>query len=470
MDMEWKKNDRIELEIEDLGSEGEGIGRFCGFTWFVKDAVIGDRVSARIIKVKKSYGYARLEEILAPSPFRVLPRCSVARQCGGCQLQALNYAEQLHFKERKVYNNLRRIGGFSDLVFLPAIGMEEPWRYRNKVQFPFSLSRDGRIVTGFYAAHSHTVIENEDCILGVEENEKILSCIRRHMEEYRLAPYDERSHTGFLRHVLLRKGFSTGEIMVCLVINGSVEGLKSPRTLAECLCGLFDGQGEWADDPKPHITSISCSINTERTNVIMGSRIENIYGPGYITDSIGTVKYRISPLSFYQVNPVQTERLYRAASDFAGLTGEEIVMDLYCGIGAISLFMAQKARWIYGIESVPQAIEDARANAALNHISNAEFFAGEAEKLLVCLYEERNIHADVVIVDPPRKGCAKACLDTILKISPERIVYVSCDSATLARDLRHLCDGGYRLDKVQVVDMFPQTVDVETVCALSRIK
>ena len=457
--MDWKKNDVFQVQIEDMSDTGEGIGKTDGFTWFVKDAVIGDVVEAMVMKTKKSYGFARLMQVLEPSACRVTPRCPSARQCGGCQLQAMSYEEQLKFKENKVRNNLSRIGGLTEIPMEPIIGMEEPWRYRNKAQFPFGKDKNGRIITGFYAGRTHAIIEQEDCLLGVEENQPILDCIRGFMEEYHIAPYEEETHKGLVRHVLIRKGFTTGELMVCLVLNGDVKKLKAPEVLVERLVKLFPS----------HMASISCSINREKTNVIMGKEIVNLYGPGYITDYIGNVCYRISPLSFYQVNPVQTQKLYGTALEYAGLTGEETVWDLYCGIGTISLFLAQKAKKVYGVEIVPQAIDDARANAKLNHFENVEFFVGKAEEVLPEQYEKNQVYADTIVVDPPRKGCDSVCLDTIVKMAPEKVVYVSCDSATLARDVKYLGERGYEVKRVKTVDMFPWSGHVETVVLLSKL-
>ena len=456
--MDWKKNDVFQVRIEDMSDTGEGIGKTDGFIWFVKDAVIGDVVEARVMKTKKSYGFARLIQVLEPSACRVTPRCPSARQCGGCQLQAMSYEEQLRFKENKVRNNLSRIGGLTEIPMEPIIGMDEPWRYRNKAQFPFGKDKDGRIITGFYAGRTHAIIEQEDCLLGVEENQPILDCIRGFMEEYHIAPYEEELHKGLVRHVLIRKGFTTGELMVCLVLNGDVKKLKAPEVLVERLVKLFPS----------HMASISCSINREKTNVIMGKEIVNLHGPGYITDYIGNVCYRISPLSFYQVNPVQTQKLYGTALEYAGLTGEETVWDLYCGIGTISLFLAQKAKKVYGVEIIPQAIDDARANAKLNHFENVEFFVGKAEEVLPEQYEKNQVYADTIVVDPPRKGCDSVCLDTIVKMAPEKVVYVSCDSATLARDVKYLGERGYEVKRVKTVDMFPWSGHVETVVLLSK--
>lgn len=453
--MDIKKNDTFIVTIEDMSEDGSGIGKLDGYIWFIKDTVTGDVVEAKAMKMKKSYGFARLVKLLTASDKRVQPACPVARQCGGCQLQAMSYKEQLKFKENKVYNNLRRIGGFEDLNFLPIMGMEEPWRYRNKAQFPFGKNKEGEIITGFYAGRTHDIIEAEDCLLGVEENRMILDIIKNHMRAYKIQPYNEEAHSGLVRHALIRKGFKTGQLMVCIIING--KRLPAADKLVEDLCKL-DG-----------MTSITLSVNTERTNVILGTEIINLHGPGYIIDYIGDVRYQISPLSFYQVNPVQTEKLYGTALEYAGLTGNEVVWDLYCGIGTISLFLAQKAKKVYGVEIIPQAIDDARANAKLNGLDNVEFFVGKAEEVLPEQYAKNQVYADVIVVDPPRKGCDQMCLDTIVKMAPKRVVYVSCDSATLARDLRYLADRGYRVEKVRCCDMFGHSVHVETICLLERL-
>ena len=451
-----KKDDLIEVTIEDLSEEGTGIGKFEGMTFFIKDAVIGDRVRAKIMKLKKTYGFARLMEVLTPSPDRVEPLCPVARQCGGCQIQAMSYEAQLAFKTRKVESNLKRIGKFEEIPMESIIGMEDPFHYRNKAQFPFGKNRDGKIITGFYAGRTHSIIENTSCHLGKEVNEEILEKILAWMNAFHVEPYNEAAGKGLMRHSLIRCGFRTGEIMVCLVINGR----KIP------------GEEALVDSLKiiPGMTSISLNVNKEKTNVILGREVINLWGRPYIEDYIGEVKYQISPLSFFQVNPVQTERLYGKALEYAGLTGEETVWDLYCGIGTISLFLARKARKVYGVEIIPDAIEDARRNASLNGFTNTEFYVGKAEEILPEKYEKEGVRADVIVVDPPRKGCDETLLSTMVKMQPERIVYVSCDSATLARDLRYLCDNGYELKRVCPADMFPQTVHVETVVLLSHKK
>ena len=454
--MEFRKNDIVTLEIVDCGTDGEGIGKADGFTVFVKDAVIGDTIVAKIMKAKKNYGYGRLMEILKPSPYRVEPVCLSARQCGGCQLQAVSYEEQKVFKEKKLRGHLERIGGFTEFPMEPLIGMDDPYHYRNKAQFPVGRNKEGRIVTGFYAGRTHAIIENRDCALGIPQNKDVLDRVIAHMEKYNIAPYDEATGKGLVRHIFVRYGFFTGELMVCLIING--QDLPHQRELVEKLCEI------------PGMTSISLNMNKKRSNVILGDKVKTIWGEDYITDKIGDISYEISPLSFFQVNPKQTWKLYSKALEYADLHGEETVWDLYCGIGTISLFLAQKAKFVRGVEIVPAAIEDAKRNAQINHIENVEFFVGKAEEVLPREYEKNGVYADVIVVDPPRKGCDEMLLKTILKMQPKRVVYVSCDSATLARDLRFLCDNGYELKKVCGVDQFPQTVHVETVVMLSHKK
>ena len=457
----YRKNEEIELEITDLGAEGEGIGRTGAFLWFVRDALPGDRIRASVMKVKKNYGYARLQEVLSPGADRVAAPCPVARACGGCTLQALSYGAQLVFKEKKVRENLRRIGGFSpellDRVLRPVIGMEEPFRYRNKAQFPVGSGKDGKPVAGFYAGHTHSIIPCEDCLLGVAENREILDTVLHWMEEARVAPYREEDGSGAVRHVLTRKGFSSGEIMVCLVTSGESIRPAALETLAQRLMAL------------PGVVTVVQNLNPDRTNVILGRETRILAGPGFITDTIGGVSFEISAQSFYQVNPAQTEKLYGKALEYAGLTGSETVWDLYCGIGTISLFLARGAKLVRGVEIVPQAIDDARRNAERNGIGNAEFFVGKAEEVLPEQYGKTGEAADVIVVDPPRKGCDSRCLETMRAMAPERIVYVSCDSATLARDLKFLTgDGRYELKAAQPVDMFPMTAHVEVATLLTR--
>ena len=372
----------------------------------------------------------------------------------------MSYEKQLEFKENKVRNNLERIGGFTKIPMEPIVGMDEPYHYRNKAQFPVGTDKEGHIVTGFYAGRTHTIIPNRDCALGLPVNREILDIVIDFMEKYHISAYDEKTGKGLVRHVLIRCGFSSQEKMVCLIING--KSLPHGEKLVEALRKI-DG-----------MTSISLNCNTERTNVILGHKTIVLWGQEYITDQIGDISYEISPVSFYQVNPVQTEKLYGLALEYADLHGEETVWDLYCGIGTISLFLAQKAKQVYGVEIIPQAIENAKRNAVKNGIENAEFFVGKSEEVLPEFYEKeaaagRKAYADVIVVDPPRKGCDEKLLDTIVKMAPDRVVYVSCDSATLARDLKILCEQGYELKRVRAVDQFCHTVHTEAVCCLHRV-
>ena len=468
MKSEFKKDDCVTLHIEDIGTGGEGIGKADGFTFFVKDAIVGDVIEAKIMKLKKNYGYARLMKVLTPSKDRVEPKCPVARQCGGCQIQEMRYEAQLAFKQKMVQNNLERIGGLSDFEMYPVIGMETPYAYRNKAQFPVGEDKDGNIVIGFYAGRTHHIVEQTDCCIGAPENGEVLRKVKAYMQKNQIRPYNEEHHSGIVRHILIRTGYHTKEIMVCLIVNAAKAScLKNAEQLTESLREM-DG-----------MTSVMVNFNTEKTNVILGKKSEVLWGQPYIEDFIGDVKYQISPQSFFQVNPMQTEKLYAKALEYAGLTGNETVWDLYCGIGTISLFLAKNARKVYGVEIVPQAIEDARNNAKRNGIDNAEFFVGKAEEVVPAFYEKalkqvqdseagKSIHPDVVVVDPPRKGCEEILLETIVKMQPQRIVYVSCDSATLARDLKFLSANGYAVKKVQPVDQFGHSVHIETVVLLSK--
>ena len=400
--MDYKKNDVLTVIIEDIGTDGEGIGKVDGFTLFVKDAVIGDTVSAKIMKAKKNYAYAKLEKVLTPSPFRVEPKCAFHKQCGGCQIQAMSYERQLQFKQDKIKGNLIRIGKFEEAfverVTEPIVGMEEPFHYRNKAQFPVGTDKNGKPITGFYAGRTHIIIPNRDCCLGVPENKEILDTVLTYMEQEKVSAYEEGSGTGLVRHILIRAGFTSGQIMVCLVIN---EGRRRDGNFLPKQDKLLE-----ALQKINGMTSISVSINKERTNVIMGKEVHTLWGSDTIEDSIHiregedfretgkAIRFQISPLSFYQVNPRQTEKLYSLALSYAGLTGKETVWDLYCGIGTISLFLAQKAKKVYGVEIIPQAIEDAKRNAQNNGITNAEFFVGKAEEVLPAFYEKAETDAE----------------------------------------------------------------------------
>ena len=457
-----KKNQEVSLTIEDFTKEGEGLGKYQGFPLFVKDTVIGDEVKVSITKLKKNYGYARLVELIKPSEDRVTPLCPVARQCGGCKLQQISYDKQLHFKKGLVEGCLTRIGGFEkediEQKMEPVYGMEEPWHYRNKAQFPVGYDKEGNLVAGFYAGRTHSIVANTNCAIQAKVTHPIVEKVLTYMRENKISAYDEKNHSGLIRHILTRVGFTTGEIMVCLIVNGTAKQLKNINKLVDKLKEI---EG---------MTSIIVNTNTDKTNKILGLHCETVWGQDYIEDYIGDIKYQIGPLSFYQVNPQQTKVLYSKALEYADLKGQELVWDLYCGIGTISLFLAQKAKQVYGVEIIKEAIDDARRNATLNHMDNVEFFVGKAEEIVPAQYEKTGIHPDVIVVDPPRKGCDAALLNTMLDMAPERIVYVSCDPATLARDLKILCAEKYTLEKVAVVDQFSHSVHVETVVLLSQQK
>lgn len=465
-EMQFQKNDLVTIEITDMDEKGQGIGKAEGFTLFVKDTVPGDKVKVKIMKAKKNYGFAKLTEILSPSPDRTKPECPYARACGGCQLQEMSYEAELRFKENKVKNNLVRLGGFSEelveSVKEPVAGMNDsPYRYRNKAQYPVGTDKEGNPVVGFYARHTHDIIANTDCLLGREVNRKILEIVLEFIKTEKIRPYNETTNVGEFRHILIREGFKSGEIMVCFVING--KSFKNEEKLCEKLVKEI-----------PRIKSICLNVNEEKTNVIMGNTTRVLWGKESITDEMGDVKFDISARSFYQVNPVQAEKLYTKALEYAALSGKESVWDLYCGIGTISLFLAKNAGKVYGVEIIPEAISDAKKNAAANGITNAEFFVGKAEEVLPEFYSKNNpentmFHPDVIVVDPPRKGCDEKCLETMLLMEPERIVYVSCDSATLARDLKILCENKYELKAWQCYDQFSRTVHVEVVSLLQRV-
>lgn len=525
--MSLEKNQEYEITIEDIGNDGEGIGHIDGMAVFVKDTVPGDVARIKIIKDKKKYAYGRLVEIIAPSNDRVDPICPHARRCGGGSIMQGSYEKQLEWKQSKVANCLKRIGGLANVEGLmePIVGMESydgkredenfpAIRYRNKAQFPVGKDKDGNIVIGFYAGRTHSIIDTDVCYLQHPINDEIIKRFRNFLEKYNVEPYNEEKHTGLVRHILTRVGERTGEIMVCVIINGDeLVGNKvnvQKNGLGECEYDKSDGlsgqklkdsekviSGSLQDSVKTSsekhyfnveqeliecmkdikgMTSIVINVNKEKTNRILGSECRTIWGSDTITDYIGNVKYQISALSFFQVNPKQTEKLYGKALEYAGLTGKETVWDLYCGIGTISLFIAQKAKKVMGVEIIPEAIGDAERNAKLNGINNAEFFVGKAEEVLPREYEKNGVYADVIVVDPPRKGCDIVALRTMLRMAPKRIVYVSCDPATLARDLKILtgAENGnnnimYKVKKVCAFDQFGHSGHVEVVSLLQRM-
>ena len=460
----WKKNDELTLLIDDMGTQGEGIGHADGYALFVKGALVGEKVRVRLMKLNKNYGFARLLEVLEPSPFRREPECKMLGPCGGCSLQHMAYEGQLAYKEKKVKDCLTRIGGvdISKVEWLPILGMEdEPWHFRNKAQFPVRADEQGRAVTGFFADRSHRLVPVDTCAIQHPVINEAAAVVTAFLREYSISPYDEDKHRGLVRHIYVRRGFYTGQVMVCLVINGTK--LPHADVLIERLRQISG------------MTSICLNMNREKTNVITGRETVLLWGSDFIEDTIDSIRYRISAQSFYQVNPLQTRRLYEVALSFADLRGQETVWDLYCGIGTISLFFAKnlsvdKGGRVIGVEIVPEAIENAKQNAALNNITQAEFYCGAAEDIVPELLSEgvASGNADVVVLDPPRKGCDGRLLETVVRMAPEKIVYVSCDPATLARDLKVLGEKGYEVRKVRACDMFPQGGHVETVCLLSR--
>jgi len=483
--MTLEKNQEYELTIEDMGNEGEGIGRIDGMAVFVKDAVVGDVARIKIIKAKKNYAYGRLMELVSSSAYRVDPICPHARRCGGCSIMQMDYAKQLAWKQDKVMNCLKRIGGVTNVEDLmePIIGMETldgakctskadknggyfpATRYRNKAQFPVRRDKDGNIAIGFYAGRTHSVIDTDVCYLQDIVNDEIIKRFRGFLEKYQVEPYDEEQHTGLVRHILTRVGRKTGEVMICVIINGTELVGCVPKNTPNLKDKYMNVEQELVKcmEDIPGITSISVNVNREKTNRILGDKCRTIWGSDIITDYIGNVKYQINPLSFYQVNPEQTEKLYGKALEYADLHGDETVWDLYCGIGTISLFLAQTAKKVMGVEIIPAAIDDARKNAKMNGFDNVEFFVGKAEEVLPEQYEKYGVYADVIVVDPPRKGCDEVAISTMVKMQPKKIVYVSCDPATLARDVKMLVAAGYEVKKVCAVDQFGHTGHVECV-------
>ena len=447
-----EKNRNYIVDITGLSSEGLGVARIEGFTVFVEGALPKEQAEIKIVKVLKNYAFGKLLRTLKTAGCRIEPSCGVVKRCGGCQLQHMSYEAQLQYKTQQVKDALERIGGLNGVAVHDTIGMEDPWRYRNKAQFPVGM--DGDVMIGFYANRSHEIIDTPQCSIQDAVNDNVIQTVREFIKKYDISVYDENTGKGIIRHIVTRKGFKTGEVMVCIVING--DSLPCGKALVEMLRARTDG-----------LKSVVVNINKKKTNVILGERNIVIFGEEAIYDYIGEFKFRISPLSFFQVNPVQTEVLYGKALEYADLKGDETVFDAYCGIGTISLFLSRKAKKVYGIEIVPQAINNAKENARLNGVKNVEFLVGESEIVIPELYR-KGIKADVIVVDPPRKGCDEKLLEVITEMSPEKVVYVSCNPATLARDLKYLSERGYEVREVQPVDMFPQTSHVEIVCLMSR--
>jgi 23S rRNA (uracil1939-C5)-methyltransferase len=455
-----KPGSTLTLDITGLSQEGQGVGRFEGLVVFVEGLVPGDRARVRIARATPRYVMAMPEHLLVPSPDRVVPFCADYDRCGGCALQHLSYPAQLVEKRRLVVDALARIGAVADADALvaPVAGMENPHAYRAKVQLPVSGTAE-RPQIGFYARGSHDVVDAAECRVQHPVGDAVRDAVRDWMRDHAVSPYDEHRHVGLLRHVVVRVGFATGQVMVGLVTNGS--GLPAVPALVrdlESAVARFTGM---------NLESVFLDENTARTNVVLGGNVRILHGRPFIEERLSGLRFRISPLAFFQVNPPQTEVLYAAVVEAARLTGSETVYDLYCGTGTISLFLARKSKRVVGIESVAPAVEDARANAALNGLDNLEFVVGEVESVVPERYS-RGERADVVVVDPPRKGCDPRLLDTLVEMGPARIVYVSCNPATLARDVARLAEAGYRVSSVQPVDMFPWTTHVEAVVSLVR--
>ncbi len=511
-----EKNDIYEITIEDMSDEGLGIGHADGMVVFTKDTVVGDMAEIKIVKVKKNYAFGRLEKLTEPSPFRVEPECPVARQCGGCTLQHISYEKELELKKNRVMNCLKRIGGIEspENYFEEAVGMEKPERYRNKMQFPVGDRRRGGVVgkgekdwnvfscststvLGFYAGRTHNIVPLEDCGTGHEVNSYVIRAVCKWADKYQVSIYNENTGEGLLRHVLTRVGFSTGELMICLVAaNRKVPEMDKLVIMVKKELDRYNeskgfkindensGMSNYKRNPEYiKLKSLVLNINYENTNRILGRKTMLINGYDYISDYIDGVKFHISAESFYQVNPLQTEKLYAKAVEYAGLTGKENVWDMYSGIGTISLIMAKKAKKVYGVEIVPKAIDNARENAQINGIDNAEFFVGKAEEVVPKWVQEQTEKyesadgasgnaenlIDVVVVDPPRKGCDEKLLETIALMQPKRLVYVSCDPATLSRDIKILSEKGFKLIKYSVYDQFCRSMHVETVALIERV-
>lgn len=450
--MEIKKNAYFDIDIIDIGINGEGIGKIDNFTIFVDGALPNETVNIKIIKVKRNYGYGKLIKIINPSPYRINPLCENFGKCGGCNLLHLSYDEQLNIKSKFIQTNLKKIAKIENIKVPKAIGMDNPFNYRNKASFPINFT--DKVNIGFYKPRSHNIINIDNCLIQNPINNIIIQKTKTFIKESNISIYDENTGKGDLRHIVTRIANKTNELLICVVIN------NNKFLYRDLLIKNFKDI--------PNIDSIVINYNTKNNNVILGDKVETILGKGYIVDYIKDLKFNISPLSFYQVNPIQTEVLYETALNFCNLTGNEIVFDAYCGIGTISLFLAKKCKKVYGIEIVPDAIKNAISNAELNNINNAEFFVGKSEDIIPKLIFENNIYPDVIVVDPPRKGCDKILLDTIIKTSIKKLVYISCDNSTLARDIAYLSTFGFKLDKIQPVDMFCMTTHIECVALITR--
>ncbi|MGO4933220.1 23S rRNA (uracil(1939)-C(5))-methyltransferase RlmD [Clostridium perfringens] len=454
-----EKNKEYIFDIISQGYEGEGIAKIDNkYPIFIEGALKGEKVKVRIVKVNKNFAYGKLMEVLEASEERVNPPCAIYKRCGGCKLQHASYKAQLDFKWDRVKDCVSKIGKLDPSIVKYPLGMENPWRYRNKVQLPIGLI-NGEVKIGFFAPRSHDIIDMESCLIQDEIGDKVVKLTREWIEKFNIRPYNvdgEYDEKGIVRHIMIRRGFTTNEVMVVLVTNG--ENLPHKEEFVDLMVKNIPG-----------IKSVIQNINSKKTNVILGLESKTLWGEDTISDYIGDFRFNISPLSFFQVNPIQTEVLYGKALEYANLTGNEEVFDAYCGTGTITLFLSQKAKKVYGVEIIPQAIDNAWINAKENKVENVEFFVGESEVVIPDLIN-KGVKADVVVVDPPRKGCDKKLLDAITNIDAKKIVYVSCDPSTLGRDLKVLEENGYKTLEVQPVDMFPNTAHVECVVLMSRVE
>ncbi|XZK30322.1 23S rRNA (uracil(1939)-C(5))-methyltransferase RlmD [Clostridium perfringens] len=452
-----EKNKEYIFDIISQGYEGEGIAKIDNkYPIFIEGALKGEKVKVRIVKVNKNFAYGKLMEVLEASEERVNPPCAIYKRCGGCKIQHASYKAQLDFKWDRVKDCVSKIGKLDPSIVKYPLGMEEPWRYRNKVQLPIGLI-NGEVKIGFFAPRSHYIIDMESCLIQDEIGDKVVKLTREWIEKFNIRPYNvdgEYDEKGIVRHIMIRRGFTTNEVMVVLVTNG--EKLPHKEEFVDLMVKNIPG-----------IKSIIQNINSKKTNVILGLESKTLWGEDTISDYIGDFRFNISPLSFFQVNPTQTEVLYGKALEYANLTGNEEVFDAYCGTGTITLFLSQKAKKVYGVEIIPQAIDNAWINAKENKVENVEFFVGESEVVIPDLIN-KGVKADVVVVDPPRKGCDKKLLDAITNIDAKKIVYVSCDPSTLGRDLKVLEENGYKTLEVQPVDMFPNTAHIENVAKLIK--
>ncbi len=448
-----KKNDVLTGQVVDLTHEGHGVVKIDRYPIFIPNTLIDEKIEYKVIKVKKNFAIGKLIKVITESDARVEPPCIYYYKCGGCQLQHMSYQAQLNMKKEQVVNLFHRKAKFTNTVIKDTVGMEDPWRYRNKSQIPVGLSKDQQPIMGFYRQRSHDIIDMESCLIQDQQHQQVMNDLKQLISELNISVYNEKTKKGLLRHLVVRTGHYTNQLMIILVANG--EAFKQAESLVDALVRKY-----------PNVTSIKQNINDAHSNVIMGPQSITLYGEEEIEDQLSEVTFNISDQSFYQINSHQTEKLYQQALDYAQLTGDEIVLDTYCGIGTIAIYMAENARHVYGVEVVPSAINDANQNATKNQLENTTFVCGKAEEVIL-KWKAEGIRPDVVMVDPPRKGCDETFLETILELNPKRIVYISCNPSTQQRDA-HILNHQYDLKEITPVDMFPQTTHIETVALFER--